>query len=94
MPDLVAALADEPDRQTERWQQLDLDFLVDGSFRKKGNDIRVLLRLINMRGVGEMSWGRRFDSQMPDVLNLQDRIASETAAQIAPELVPWVQSEV
>ena len=88
-PASIAALADEPDRQTERWQQLDLDFLVDGSFRKKGNDIRVLLRLINMRGAGEISWGRRFDGLMPDVLNLQDQIASETAAQVAPELVVW-----
>ena len=88
-PASVAVLADEPDRQTERWQQLDLDFLVDGSFRKKGNDIRVLLRLFNMRGAGEISWGRRFDSLMPDVLNLQDQIASETAAQVAPELVVW-----
>ncbi len=83
-PASVAALADEPDRQTDRWNQLDLDFLVDGSFRKKGNDIRVLLRLINMRGSGEISWGRRFDSLMPDVLNLQDQIASETAAQDRP----------
>ena len=88
-PASVAALADEPDRQTDRWNQLDLDFLVDGSFRKKGNEIRVLLRLINMRGAGEISWGRRFDSLMPDVLNLQDQIASETAARIAPELVVW-----
>ncbi len=88
-PASVAALADEPDRRSGRWQQLDLDFLVDGSFRKKGNDIRVLLRLINMRESGEISWGRRFDSLMPDVLNLQDRIASETAAQFAPELVLW-----
>ena len=92
-PASIAALADEPDRQTERWQQLDLDFLVDGSFRKKGNDIRVLLRLINMRGAGEISWGRRFDSLMPDVLNLQDKIASETAAQVAPELVVWEGQE-
>jgi TolB-like protein len=88
-PASVAALADEPDRQTDRWNQLDLDFLVDGSFRKKGNEIRVLLRLVNMRGAGEISWGRRFDSLMPDVLNLQDQIASETAARIAPELVVW-----
>jgi nitrogen-specific signal transduction histidine kinase/TolB-like protein/FixJ family two-component response regulator len=92
-PASVAALADELDRQTERWQQLDLDFLVDGSFRKKGNDIRVLLRLINMRGAGEISWGRRFDGLMPDVLNLQDKIASETAAQVVPELVVWGEQE-
>jgi TolB-like protein/FixJ family two-component response regulator len=89
----VAALADEPSRQSERWQQLDLDFLVDGSFRKKGNEIRVLLRLINMRGSGEISWGRRYDGTMPDVLTLEDKIASEITAQIAPELVVWEGQE-
>ena len=88
-PASVAALAGEPVGQTERWRQLDLDFLVEGSFRKKGNEIRVLLRLVNMRGGGEITWGRRFDSLMPDVLNLQDQIASETAAQVAPELIVW-----
>jgi signal transduction histidine kinase/TolB-like protein/FixJ family two-component response regulator len=88
-PASVASLADAVDRQGKRWRQLDLDFLVEGSFRKKGNEIRVLLRLINMRGSGEISWGRRFDSLVPDVLNLQDRIASETAAQVAPEMVLW-----
>ncbi len=92
-PASVAAVADELDRRTDRWNQLDLDFLVDGSFRKKGNEIRVLLRLINMRGGGEISWGRRFDSLMPDVLNLQDQIASEIAAQVAPELGVWEGQE-
>jgi TolB-like protein/CheY-like chemotaxis protein len=88
-PASVAALADEPNRGTERWQRLDLDFLIEGSVRKKGNDIRVLLRLVNMRGSGEITWGRRFDSLMPDVLRLQDQIAAETAAQIVPEVMMW-----
>ncbi len=88
-PASVAALANEPVGQTDRWRQLDLDFLVEGSFRTNGKEIRVLLRLINMRGVGEITWGRRFDSLLPNVLNLQDQIASETAAQIAPELLLW-----
>jgi TolB-like protein len=88
-PASVAALADEPPGETERWQELDLDFLVEGSFRKKGNRITVLLRLANMRGLGEISWGRRFDGLLPDLLDLQDRIASETAAQVAPELLIW-----
>jgi signal transduction histidine kinase/TolB-like protein/FixJ family two-component response regulator len=88
-PASVAALADEPNRRTERWQRLDLDFLIEGSVRRKGNDIRVVLRLVNMRGSGEITWGRRFDSLMPDVLNLQDQIAAETAAQIVPEVMMW-----
>jgi signal transduction histidine kinase/TolB-like protein len=92
-PASVAALANEPTGRTERWRQLDLDFLLTGSVRKKGNEIRVLLRLVNMRGPGEISWGRRFDSLLPDVLNLQDRIAAETAAQIAPEAMVWEGQE-
>ena len=88
-PASVAALANEPTGETERWQELDLDFLIEGSFRKKANEIRVLLRLANMRGSGEISWGRRFDGLLPDLLDLQDRIASETAAQVAPELLVW-----
>lgn len=88
-PASVAALADEPIGVGERWRQLDLDFLVEGSFRKKNDDIRIVLRLINMRASGEMSWGRRFDSPFHNVLNLQEQIASETAAQLAPELLIW-----
>ncbi len=88
-PASVAALVNEPPGKTERWRELDLDFLIEGSFRKKGNRISVLLRLANMRGSGEISWGRRFDGLLPDLLDLQDRIASETAAQVAPELLVW-----
>ena len=36
---------------------------------RKGNEIRVVARLIDMRGSGEMSWGSSFDGLMPDVLN-------------------------
>jgi tetratricopeptide (TPR) repeat protein len=47
-----------------------------------------------MRGAGEITWGRRFDSLMPDVLNLHDQIASETAARVVPELLVWEGHEV
>ena len=88
-PASVAALANDPLSDTERWEQLDLDFLIEGSFRKKDNKITVLLRLANMRGAGAISWGQRFDGFLPDLLDLQDRIASESAAQVAPELLVW-----
>jgi tetratricopeptide (TPR) repeat protein len=42
-----------------------------------------------MRGAAGISWGRRFDGCLPDLPDLQDRIASETAAQVAPELLVW-----
>jgi signal transduction histidine kinase/TolB-like protein/FixJ family two-component response regulator len=88
-PASVAAVTSAPLGQTSPWQQLDLDFLVEGTLRKRGNEIRIHARLLNMRGSGEIIWARRFDSSMPDVLNMQDDIASETAAQVAPELLVW-----
>jgi nitrogen-specific signal transduction histidine kinase/TolB-like protein/DNA-binding NarL/FixJ family response regulator len=88
-PASMAALAGEPVGKTERWRQLDLDFLLDGSLRRKGGEIGVLVRLINMRGSGEITWRRRFGGSMPDVLNLQDEIAAATAAQVVPEALVW-----
>jgi signal transduction histidine kinase/TolB-like protein/CheY-like chemotaxis protein len=88
-PASVATVANEPLGQTSRWQQLDLDFLVEGTLRTQDNEVRILARLLNMRGSGEIIWARRFDSSMPDILNLEDEIASETAAQVAPELLVW-----
>ncbi|WP_428483459.1 ATP-binding protein [Rhodopila sp.] len=92
-PASIAALADAPFEQTSRWQQFNLDFLLEGSLRRKGDEIRVLARVVNMRGSGEMAWARRFDGRMPDLLSLQDQIASETAAQVAPELLVWEGQE-
>jgi nitrogen-specific signal transduction histidine kinase/TolB-like protein/FixJ family two-component response regulator len=88
-PASVAAVAGEPLGQTARWRQLDLDYLIEGTLRAKGNEVRVLARLLNMRGSGEIIWARRFDSSMAEILGLQDEIASETAAQVAPELLVW-----
>jgi signal transduction histidine kinase/TolB-like protein/CheY-like chemotaxis protein len=88
-PASIAALAGETPGTTERWRQLDLDFLLDGSLRRRGDEIGVLVRLVNMRGSGEITWRRRFGGSMPDVLNLQDQIAAETAAQVVPEALVW-----
>jgi TolB-like protein len=89
----VGALADEPPGESDLWKTLNLDFLVQGSLRTRGREVRVILRLMDMRGSGEMSWGQRFDSPMPDLLNLQDRIAREVAAQVVPELIVWEGQE-
>jgi TolB-like protein/DNA-binding NarL/FixJ family response regulator len=88
-PASVAALAGEPHGSSERWQRLDLDFLLDGSLRRKGDEIGVVARLTNMRDSGEITWRRRFGGSMPNVLSLQDEIAAETAAQVVPELLVW-----
>lgn len=89
----MGALTDQPAGESDQWKTLNLDFLVQGSLRTRGQEVRVILRLIDMRGRRAMSWGQRFDGAMPDLLNLQDRIAREVAAQVVPELIVWEGQE-
>jgi signal transduction histidine kinase/TolB-like protein/FixJ family two-component response regulator len=89
----VAAVAGELRERTERWQQLELDYVVDGSLRRTGENVRLLVRLLKMGGAGEIAWSQRFECDIADVLNLQDRIARDIAAQVGPEIVAWETRE-
>jgi TolB-like protein/DNA-binding NarL/FixJ family response regulator len=86
-PASVAALSNESASGSQRWHDLDLDYLLEGSFRQNGTDIRIIIRLVNMREPSEVSWSRRFDSRLADALTLQDQIAADAAAQVAPEVL-------
>jgi len=88
----IAALANEPPGQSERWRGLALDFLLDGSVQRGDGRIRVNVRLLDMRaragqGGSEVVWSARFERDAADLFSLQDEIAAETAAQVDPELM-------
>lgn len=85
----VAALSDVPLSNNARWGSLKLDYLLNGSFRLSGGKIRITIRLIHMRLLAELSWTRQFDGDLTDILRLQDEIAANVAAEIAPELLIW-----
>jgi DNA-binding SARP family transcriptional activator len=82
----LAALAGEPHGGT-LWDRLDLDFLLDGTVQRSGGRVRITSRLLDMRDNGAVIWAHRFDREMTDILALQDEIASETVAQVDPELL-------
>lgn len=83
---LAALMGESPDA-SQRWQALDIDALLDGTIQRGGGRVRVIVRLLDMRTAGEVIWSRRFDRPAGDILSLQDEIASETAAQVDPELL-------
>jgi signal transduction histidine kinase/TolB-like protein/FixJ family two-component response regulator len=93
-PASIAVVADGFRDKASGWAELDLDFLLEASLRRRGNEIRIVARLIDMSGESAMVWERGFDGDMTDVLRLQDRIASETAAHVAPEVLVWKGQEV
>lgn len=83
----VARFASEPRDEAAIRRELGLDFLLDGTIQRAGNKIRVSLRLLDLRAVGQIVWARRFDRDADDLLSLQDEIAAEVVAQIDPEIL-------
>jgi TolB-like protein len=60
-------------------------YLLKGSVRRSGVQIRIAARLIDTsRGV--QIWAERFDYELKDLFELQDRIALEVAAAIEPSI--------
>lgn len=68
-------------------QILGLDYLIDGTVQRGGERIRVTPRLIDLRDGNQVVWTRRFDRSLEDLLSVQDDVASETVAQVDPELL-------
>lgn len=65
--------------------RLGADYLVEGSVRRSGERIRISVELVSARD-GRTLWAERFDDRIDDLFDLQDRIATQVAGQIAPNL--------
>jgi len=69
------------------YQGLNLDYLIEGTYRRNEGGIRITVRLINMRQCGEITWTKRYGADMSNALAVHDQIAADAAAEIAPELL-------
>ena len=83
---LVQTIADGRDDTALRLA-LGIDYLIDGTVQQAGDRIRIAPRLIDLRDGNQVVWTRRFDRTLDDLLSLQDEVASETVAQIEPEVL-------
>ncbi len=83
----LAALPGDPREAKIQWQELDLDFVLEGSIQRGADRLRVTVRLLDMRAGGELVWAERFDPLATDLLSLQDEIAAKTVAQLDPALM-------
>jgi TolB-like protein/Tfp pilus assembly protein PilF len=63
-----------------------LDYIIDGTIQVVENRVRVNVNLLDVVLNFEVIWSHRFDGTLDDLFTLQDRIASETVAQVDPEL--------
>jgi len=68
-------------------QPAQLDFALDGTVQKTAKNLRVTLRLLDLRAGGKLVWARRFDRAITDLLAVQEEIANQTAAEVEPEVL-------
>jgi TolB-like protein/class 3 adenylate cyclase len=66
-------------------RELGVRYVLEGSVRKAGNRVRISGQLIDA-GTGAHLWADRFDSQLEDIFDLQDRVAMSVIGAISPQL--------
>lgn len=66
-------------------RELGVRYVLEGSVRKAGNRIRITGQLIDAES-GAHLWADRFDGQMEEVFDLQDRVANKVVSIVAPKL--------
>ena len=63
--------------------KLGVDYVVEGSARREGDQLRVSAQLIDV-GTGAHLWSRSFDRKVADVFAVQSELTTEIVAQLAP----------
>jgi TolB-like protein len=69
-----------------RCRTYQLDYIIDGTIQVIEDQVRVNVALLDVVLDFEVIWNGYFDGQLDNLFSLQHRIASETVAQVDPEL--------
>ncbi len=67
-------------------QELGVRYVIEGSVRKAGNQVRVTAQLIDA-ATGAHVWADRYDRDLDDIFAVQDEISQSITASIAPEFL-------
>jgi TolB-like protein len=67
-------------------RELGVLYVLEGSLRKAGNRVRISAQLLDAT-TGAHLWADRFDAQLADIFELQDKVAMSVAGVIEPTLI-------
>ena len=65
--------------------ELGVRYVVEGSVRKSGNRVRITCQLIEAATAAHV-WADRFDSELAEIFDLQDRVTEQIAGAVEPNL--------
>jgi TolB-like protein/DNA-binding winged helix-turn-helix (wHTH) protein len=71
-------------------RELNVDAIVEGSMVRSGNKVRITTQLIDARRDVHL-WAQSYERQVDDILDVQDSIALDIAAEIGAKLTPQDQ---
>ncbi len=74
----VMAFRDKPATAPEVGQQLNASYVLEGSLRRAGSQLRITARLVETR-TARAVWAERYDRKLEDVFAIQDEIAQNIA---------------
>ncbi len=83
----VFTYKDRMPRPQEVAEELGVRFILEGSVRRAGENIRINAQLVDT-GNGRQLWAERYDGTMTDVFALQDEVARQIIGSLAPQLSP------
>jgi adenylate cyclase len=66
-------------------RELGVRYVVEGSVRRSGSRVRIAVQLVDA-STGAHLWVDRFDGELTDIFDLQDRVTASIVSAIAPKL--------
>ena len=72
-------------------RKLDIDYLLEGSVRSEGENLRISSRLIEVASA-QHRWAQRYDRKNSDIFELQDNITKEVVSALQVELTEGDQA--
>ncbi|HUR97806.1 MAG TPA: protein kinase [Pyrinomonadaceae bacterium] len=77
----------------EAARRLGVNFILDGNVRMAGGRIRISVQLLNATD-NSTRWAKTFDSEMTDVLELEDTISEQVTTSLIPQLTTEERARV
>ena len=74
-------------------RELNVNAVLEGSVARSGNRVRISAQLADA-GNGQNLWGRDYEQDLQDVLQLQNEMATAVAREIAGKLIPQDQKRL
>ena len=74
-------------------RELNVDYLLEGSFQKFGDNTKLIVQLIRVSEESHI-WANEYDSKWSDVFSLQSEVAQKIASELMVALTPEVIKEM